>query len=89
MSRTLACRYNHAFRGPAANPAIIKALGLPAYTDLVSWPGFYWYYANNDNYWTALDRDNPQDYPNQIISGSDQFSYNRGNHQFMFGFEYG
>jgi hypothetical protein len=80
-------QYNHAFRGPAANPNIITALGLPAYTDLVSWPGFYWYYANNDNYWTALDRDNPQDYPNQIISGSDQFSYNRGNHQFMFGFE--
>lgn len=80
-------QYNHAFRGPAANPNIITALGLPAYTDLVSWPGFYWYYGNNDGYWTALDRDNPQDYPNQIASGSDQFSYNRGNHQFMFGFE--
>ena len=79
-------QYNHAFRGPAPNPSIIGDLGLPAYTDLVSWPGFYWYYGN-DNYWTSLDRDNPQDYPNQIISGSDQFSYNRGNHQFMFGFE--
>lgn len=80
-------QYDHAFRGPAANPSIIKALGLPAYTDLVSWPGFYWYYGNNDNYWTALDRDNPQDYPDQIATGSDQFSYNRGNHQMMFGFE--
>lgn len=80
-------QYNHAFRGPAAVPTIITALGLPAYTDLVSWPGFYWYYGNNDNYWTALDRDNPQDYPNQIASASDQFSYNRGNHQLMFGFE--
>jgi hypothetical protein len=79
-------QYNHAFRGPQTNTSIIGALGLPAYTDLVSWPGFYWFYGN-DNYWTSLDRDNPQDYPNQIISGSDQFSYNRGNHQFMFGFE--
>jgi Carboxypeptidase regulatory-like domain/TonB-dependent Receptor Plug Domain len=79
-------QYNHAFRGPASNPAIIGALGLPAYTDIVSWPGFYWFYGN-DNYWTSLDRDNPQDYPNQIVSGSDQFSYNLGNHQLMFGFE--
>ena len=80
-------QYNHAFRGPAAVPGLITALGLPSYTGIVSWPGFYWYYGNNDYYWTALDRDNPQDYPNQIISGSDQFSYNRGNHQFMFGFD--
>ncbi|MEO6829746.1 MAG: TonB-dependent receptor, partial [Acidobacteriaceae bacterium] len=79
-------QYNHAFRGPAPVPGIATALGLPTYADLVSWPGFYWFYGSNDGYWTGLDRDNPQDYPNQIISGSDQFSYNRGNHQLMFGF---
>ena len=35
----------------------------------------------------GIDRDNPQDYPDQTITGSDQFSYNRGNHQMKFGFE--
>ncbi len=80
-------QYNHAFRGPASVPGIATKIGLPTYQDLISWPGFYWYYGSNDSYWTSLDRDNPQDYPNQIISGSDQFSYNRGNHQFMFGFD--
>jgi hypothetical protein len=80
-------QYTHAFRGPAPVPGVIKALDLPAYQDLVSWPGFYWFYGSNDGYWTGLDRDNPQDYPDQIVSASDHFSYNRGNHQMMFGFD--
>lgn len=39
----------------------------------------------NDNYWVGIDRDNPKDYPDSTVSGSDQFTYNRGNHQMMFG----
>ncbi len=79
-------QYNHQFSGPQAIPGIPEALGLPTYKDLNSWPGFSYSYGN-DYYWTGIDRNNPKDYPNSLITASDQFSYNRGNHQFMFGFE--
>ena len=84
--------YNHAFRGPIPIPGVPAHLGLPTYSDTIGWPSFYWSYNNqgggpNDNYWVGIDRDNPQDYPNATITGSDQFSYNRGNHQLMFGFD--
>jgi hypothetical protein len=84
--------YNHAFRGPIPIPNVPALLGLPTYSDTVAWPSFYWSYSNgvastNDNYWVGIDRDNPQDYPNSTITGSDQFSYNRGNHQLLFGFD--
>ncbi len=60
---------------------------MPAYSNQVGWPSFYWNYGNTDNYWVGIDRDNPKEYPDQTITGSDQFSYTRGNHQLMFGFE--
>jgi Carboxypeptidase regulatory-like domain len=77
--------YNHAFRGPINIPGVAQALGLPPYQNLPVWPQFY--FDGNDNYWTGIDRDNPQDYPNSTIVGSDQFTYNRGNHQMLFGFD--
>ncbi len=77
--------YNHAFRGPIAIPGVAQALEVPPYQNLPVWPQFY--FDGNDNYWTGIDRDNPQDYPNSTMVGSDQFTYNRGNHQMMFGFD--
>ena len=78
--------YNHAFRGPQQIPGVAQALGLPPYQNLPVWPQFY-FGCCTDYYWTGIDRDNPQDYPNSTIVGSDQFTYNRGNHQLMFGFD--
>ncbi|MES2221479.1 MAG: TonB-dependent receptor, partial [Acidobacteriota bacterium] len=77
--------YNHAFRGPISIPGVAQALGVPPYQNLPVWPQFCLY--GSDVYWTCIDRDNPQDYPNSTIVGSDQFTYNRGNHQMMFGFD--
>lgn len=78
--------YNHAFRGPVPIANVAQMLGLPPYQNLPVWPQFY-FDGPNDYYWVGIDRDNPQDFPNSTIIGSDQFSYNRGNHQLMFGFD--
>lgn len=78
--------YNHAFRGPIPIAQVAQLLDLPPYQNLPVWPQFY-FDGPNDYYWTGIDRDNPQDYPNSSIIGSDQFSYNRGNHQMIFGFD--
>jgi hypothetical protein len=86
-------QYEHHYSGPEPIPGVTTALGLPAYQNQVGWPSFYYNYngitgaSNNDNYWVGIDRDNPKDYPDQTITGSDQLSYNRGNHQLTFGFE--
>ena len=85
-------QYNHNYSGPMPIPGVTDALGLPAYQNTVGWPSFYWSYSNGasgaaDNYWVGIDRDNPKDYPDSTITGSDQFSYNHGNHQMKFGFE--
>ena len=81
-------QYNHHFTGPKPiSPPITQTLGLPTYSDTVAWPGFYWY-GNYDSYFYGIDRDNPKDYPDQTLNLSDQFSYNKGNHQMMFGFEF-
>jgi hypothetical protein len=80
--------YNHAFRGPIPIGGVAQALGLPVYQNLPVWPQFYFdSYALTDTYWVGIDRDNPQDYPNSTIIGSDQFTYHRGNHQMVFGFD--
>lgn len=80
-------QYQHHYTGPKPiSPPITQTLGLPSYTGTTAWPGFYWY-GNFDSYFYGIDRDNPKDYPDQTINASDQFSYNRGNHQLMFGFE--
>jgi len=80
--------YNHAFRGPIPITNVAQQLGLPVYQNLPVWPQFYFdSYAGTDSYWTGIDRDNPQDYPNSTITGTDQFTYNHGNHQMMFGFD--
>jgi hypothetical protein len=81
-------QYNHNYTGPKPiSPPITATLGLPTYSDTVAWPGFYWY-GNFDGYFYGIDRDNPKDYPDQTLNLSDTFSYNRGNHQLMFGFEF-
>jgi hypothetical protein len=81
-------QYNHNYTGPKPiSPPITTALGLPTYSDTVAWPGFYWY-GTYDSYFYGIDRDNPKDYPDQTLNASDTFSYNRGNHQLMFGFEF-
>ncbi len=80
-------QYNHNFGGPleySTPPA--TSLGLPNYVNSTVWPSFYWK-GSYDGYWDPIDRGNPKDYPDQTVTGSDQFSYNRGNHQMMFGFE--
>lgn len=80
-------QYNHNYTGPLPiSPPPTVALGLPQYNESSVWPSFYWQGAN-DAYWSGIDRGNPKDYPDQTVTGSDQFSYNRGNHQMMFGFE--
>lgn len=79
--------YNHAFRGPESHPGGSRLLGLPVYQNDNYQPQFYFNGGNTDTYWTGIDRDNPQDYPNQEATLGDQFSYNRGNHQMLFGFD--
>ena len=80
---------NHVHSGPVPIPNVSSLLGLPTYQTNQYWPQFYFdSWAGTDNYWTGIDRDNPKDYPDQTITASDRFSYNRGNHQLMFGFEY-
>ncbi|MEO6829274.1 MAG: TonB-dependent receptor, partial [Acidobacteriaceae bacterium] len=79
--------YNHRYQGPQPiNPSPTDQLGLPTYNSSVYWPSFY-FQGQNDGYWDGIDRANPQDFPDATISGSDQLSYNRGNHQLMFGFK--
>ena len=79
---------NHVHSGPVPIPNVSSLLGLPTYQTNQYWPQFYFdSWAGTDNYWTGIDRDNPKDYPDQTITASDRFSYNRGNHQLMFGFE--
>lgn len=81
--------YNHQHSGPIQIPNVSGSLGLPNYQNLPYWPQFYYdSYNGTDSYWTGIDRGNPKDYPDQTISASDQFSYNRGNHQMLFGFEF-
>jgi hypothetical protein len=79
-------QYNHNFSGPISIAGVSDALKLPTYTDQVGWPSFY-FDGNFDNYWVGIDRDNPKDYPDSTVTANDQFSYNRGNHQLMFGFD--
>jgi hypothetical protein len=80
-------QYNHSFIGPMPiSPPVTGVLGLPTYVDTIGWPSFYWD-GNFDYYWSGIDRNNPQDSPDSTITASDQFSYNRGNHQLMFGFK--
>jgi len=80
-------QYDHKFDGPVpvGPPPITETLGLPSYPPETAWPSFNWN-GPNDTYWSAIGRDNPKDNPDQIETVSDQFSYNRGNHQMMFGF---
>lgn len=80
-------QYDHKFDGPVpiGPPPITQTLGLPTYPDTIAWPSFNWS-GPNDNYWSVIGRDNPKDNPDQIETVSDQFSYNRGNHQMIFGF---
>ncbi|MGH9616373.1 MAG: TonB-dependent receptor, partial [Acidobacteriaceae bacterium] len=81
---------NHVHSGPIPVPNVSSLLGLPTYQTPLYWPQFYFdSYTGTDNYWTGIDRDNPKDYPDQTINASDQFSYNRGNHQMIFGFDAG
>ncbi len=81
-------QYDHNYTGPKPiSPPITSTLGLPTYSDTVAWPGFYWY-GTYDSYFYGIDRDNPKDYPDQTLNASDTFSYNRGNHQLMFGFDF-
>ena len=86
-SARLGVQYNNQFSGPEPIPGVTEALGLPAYSNQVGWPSFYWNYTNTDTYWGGIDRDNPKEYPDQTITGGDTLSYNRGSHQMMFGFE--
>ncbi len=75
--------------GPMVIPNVAPSVGLPVYQTNSYWPQFYFDdYSNTDYYWTGADRQNPKDYPDQTISASDQFSYNKGNHQLMFGFDF-
>ena len=81
---------NHVHSGPVPIPDVSSLLGLPTYQTNQYWPQFYYnnYGSSPDGYWTGIDRDNPKDYPDQTISAVDQFSYTKGNHQMMFGFDF-
>ena len=83
---------NHVHSGPVPVPNVSTGLGLPTYQTNQYWPQFYYnssyYGTNTDSYWSGIDRNNPKDYPDQTITATDQFSYNKANHQLMFGFEY-
>jgi hypothetical protein len=81
-------QYNTHVSGPVHLLGVQTALGLPVYPGSITWPSFYFdSYNSTDDYWTGIDRNNPKTYPNQIVSIGDQFSWNPGNHQLMFGFD--
>ncbi len=82
---------NHVHSGPIPIPGTQALLGLPVYQTDQYWSQFYYNdygYSTTDPYWTGIDRGNPKDYPDQTISAGDQFTYNKGNHQLMFGFDF-
>jgi hypothetical protein len=83
-------QYNHNFSGPVPLPGVTEKIGLPDYTNTIGWPQLIWSYGYvaTDTYWTDLQINNPKDYPDATITAGDQFSYNRGNHQLMFGFDF-
>jgi hypothetical protein len=78
-------QYTNQFSGPVPiSPSIPIQVGLPNYQNTISWPGItYDGYAGS---LSSIDRHNPKAYPDQNATLSDQFTYNRGNHQFMAGF---
>jgi hypothetical protein len=80
---------NHVHSGPIPIPNVSQLIGLPTYQTNLYWPQFYFDSSTGtDNYWTGIDRDNPKDYPDQTLTATDQFSYNKGNHHLLFGFDY-
>lgn len=80
---------NKEHTGPQPIANVSQLLGLPTYQTNLTWPQFYFdSYTGTDNYWTGIDRTGIKDYPTQTVSGSDQFSWNKGNHQMFFGFDY-
>ena len=81
------------YTGPVPiTPSVTQSLGLPSYQDDIAWPGIYPGQYNGDPinaaepYFDGIDRDNPKNAPNQAISLGDNFSWNRGRHEFKFGF---
>lgn len=74
--------YSNDLIGPnPITPPITDQVGLPAYAFNIAWPGLEW----SDGF-DGIINQNPSDQPDSTITASDQFSYNRGNHQFLFGF---
>ena len=81
----IGAQYTQHISGPVPiSPSIPTQLGLPNYQNSIAWP--YFSYDGYAGSLTAIDRNNPKQYPDQNITASDQFTYNRGNHQFMAGF---
>ena len=87
MWRELGVQYNNQFSGPRADCLALPRLWdcLPTRTNLLA--QFLLELWQHRQLLVGIDRDNPKDYPDQTITATDQFSYNRGNHQLMFGFE--
>lgn len=80
---------NKVHAGPIPVPNVSSLIGLPTYQTNQYWPQFYFYSSTGtDYYWTGIDRQNPKDYPDQTVTATDQFSYNKGNHQLIFGFDF-
>ena len=80
-------QYTQHISGPVPIlPSIPTQLGLPNYQNSIAWPAFY--YDGYGGSLSGIDRTNPKQYPDQNIMASDQFTYNRGNHQFMAGFNF-
>jgi len=75
-----------AYTGPQPiSPPITQTLGLPTYPNTIAWPGFYFWDINNNYAYTAIDRNNPKNAPNQNIALGDNLSWVRGRHEMKFG----
>jgi len=78
----------HAYRGPRLiDPPITQQIGIPTYPGTIAWPGVYFGDSwTPDGYFEGIDRDNPQDAPVLTFTTADTLSWNRGRHEFKFGF---
>ncbi len=86
----LGVHLTQSYAGPQPQPNILSEIGLAAcctYPGLISWPGMYWYDNNQAFTISYIDRDNPNERPNQDVTLGDNFSWTKGKHEIKAGFQ--
>jgi hypothetical protein len=86
----LGINLTQSYAGPQPQPNVMSEIGLAAcctYPGLISWPGMYWYDNNQAFTISYIDRDNPNERPNQDVTLADNFSWTKAKHEMKFGFQ--